>query len=162
MTDILSITPIIISILALAVSIFSYFHARKTQEINSKWEQIRTSREIFATVFNLERRLLDLGAEQRSTSNEDEFSLISDRAYAIKIAMAQHADYFADLVLTNRVGWDVVKYYITHLIRIGGEINSLDLQVFGPNLIKLLDTFSRMTGRSSYDEFYEALTRGSK
>lgn len=157
LVDYYALAPILISLGALGISVYTVFstnkRAKRTEKITSKWEQIRIAREIFTTVFGLENRLLDLGVDSKNTQDQTEKRYISARAEAIAVTQAQHLDHFADLVLSNRIEWDVVHHYITHLIRVGGEITVyIKLDVFGPNLSKLLTLIATMSGKSSLDD----------
>jgi hypothetical protein len=156
LVDYYTLATILISLSALGVSVYAalstHKRAKRTENITSKWEQIRIAREIFTTVFALENRLLDLGADERATKDQTEKDRIKRRAEAILITMAQHLDYFADLVLSNRIEWDVVPYYVTHLVRTSGEISmGLKLELFGPNLTKLLTQIAGLSGKSLDD-----------
>jgi hypothetical protein len=77
---------------------------------------------------------------------------IKNRIEATQVTMAQHLDYFADLVLSNRIEWDVMRYYITHTLRAGGLIHlGIKLEIFGPNILKLLTIIGANTNRSVGD-----------
>lgn len=63
--------------------------------------------------------------------------------------MAQHLDYFAGLVISGRIEGDVIVYYITHTLRVASVISIyINLEVFGPNLLKLLAVITGLTGQS--------------
>jgi hypothetical protein len=111
-------------------------------------------------MFSLENRLLDLSADfkatedktEKTTQDKTEMTQLQKRIEATQVTMAQHLDYFADLVISNRIEWDVMYYYITHTLRAAGLIRmGIKLEVFGPNIIKLLTVIAAHTNRSVDD-----------
>lgn len=85
--------------------------ARRTERITSKWEQIKVARDIFTTIFSLENRLLDLSVDFKATQDKTEKDQIVNRIEATQVTIAQHLDYFADLVQPNRMGCNALLQY---------------------------------------------------